>query len=162
MRKTRPMSLARRCIFLLVPALAGCHEVKHPDPPREFELALYGGYPLNPDEQGQSLTTLVRVFQLTSPAKVEAADLQSLYRHEKETLGEELLQVDDVMLKPKSTERKTIALNKDAKCLAVVGVFRRPAGLTWRSIIPMPPTRSGALQFHLDDYHVTRPLAPTE
>jgi type VI secretion system protein VasD len=150
--------LAFAAVTALLAVAPGClWATRSDDAPATLDVGLTAATRVNPDEKGESLPTLVRVFQLTVPTKLEGATLESLYRDEKQTLGEQLLQVDELLLAPGESAHKTLARSKDARYVAVVGVFRRPAGLTWRKVVALP-TGGGAadtkLMFVLEDYRV--------
>ncbi len=124
--------------------------------PAPVQVTLRAGERLNPDEQGNPLPTQVHVYQLKAPARMEAAEFDDLYRRPKETLGEDLLQADDLVLGPGQQQTRTVARDKGARYLAVVAVFRRPAGPTWRSIVQLPPDGDARFTFVLEDYDIER------
>jgi hypothetical protein len=65
--------------------------------------------------------------------------------------------VDEVFVEPRGAAEKTIAREKDARAVVVVGVFRRPSGEGWRDVVEL---RSGAkrteLVYVLDEYRIAR------
>jgi len=112
---------------------------------------------LNPDEQGRALPTVVRVYQLKGEAKVAGAALEDLYRRPKETLGDDLLQVDELVVAPGETESKTYARQREAQVLAVAAVVRRPAGSSWLSVSKLPAAgKLAEFTFALEDYRIER------
>ncbi|MFL5397689.1 MAG: type VI secretion system lipoprotein TssJ, partial [Myxococcales bacterium] len=97
------------------------------------------------------------VYQLKSAAKIETADFADVYRRPKESLGEDLLQADEVEITPGQSQTKTLLRDKAAKALAVVAVVRRPAGGGWRSIVQLgPPDERVRLTFVLEGYKIGR------
>ena len=141
----------------LVP-LAGCFLWGSKDStPAPIEIVLQASDQLNQDEQGASLPTMVLIYQLKSAAKADAADFEDVYRRAKESLGEDLLQADELELAPGQSQTKTVARDKSAKALAVVAVVRRPAGPGWRSIVELPPPDERTrLSFTLEGYRIER------
>jgi len=112
---------------------------------------------LNPDEQGASLPTMVLLYQLKSAAKIETADFEEVYRRPKESLGEDLLQADEMEISPGQSQTKMLARDKAAKALAIVAIVRRPAGPGWRSIVQLPPPDERVrLTFVLEGYRIGR------
>jgi type VI secretion system protein VasD len=153
MRARRPFAAAVAILPLAGCFLWGSHE----STPAPIEIALQASDQLNPDEQGASLPTMVLFYQLKSPAKVDRADFEDVYRRAKESLGEDLLQADEMELLPGQSQTKTLARDKSAKALAVVAVVRRPAGPGWRSIVELPPPDERArLRFTLEGYRIER------
>jgi type VI secretion system protein VasD len=110
---------------------------------------------LNPDEHGRALTTVVRIYQLKNASKMESAEFEDLYRREKELLGEDLVQVDELEVPPGQQVGKTISREKGAQYVAAVALFRRPGGFSWRSIVELPkPSRRAELTFGLEEYRI--------
>lgn len=126
-------------------------------PPAALRLRVVGGARLNPDEGGQSLPTAVRVYQLKGVAKVRGAELGALLRDSKEVLGEDLVSVDELFVDPGAVGERTFAIEKGVRAVAIVAVFRRPAGETWRDVIELPGSaRSLQLEYALDEYRLGR------
>ncbi len=123
--------------------------------PEPIKLRIDASPRLNPDERGHSLTTVVRVYQLKNAGKMESAEFEDLFRREKEILGDDLIQVDEVEVPPGQQVGKTISREKGAQYVAVVAMFRRPGGFSWRSIVELPrPSRRAELNFGLEEYRV--------
>jgi type VI secretion system protein VasD len=135
--------------------LAGCSlfggEASYPT---TVEVAVQASDRLNPDESGQSLPTMIRLYLLKSPGKLEAADFDDLYRRAKELLGEDLVAVEEFVLSPGDRVTRRLAPEKAARALAVVGIFRRPVGGNWRAVVDLPKETSARLSFHVDGYRV--------
>ena len=143
------------------PAPAVCEE------PPPFLIRLDASERLNPDDQGRSLPTNIQVFQLKDARRFEAAEFQDLWQRPKDVLEEDLLAVDELTLEPGQKLAREVNRTPKAEYLAVVGVFRRPAGLVWRAVERLPrvrpedcrPTskdasREAALRFLIEDYRV--------
>jgi type VI secretion system protein VasD len=141
----------------LAPALllAGCSlfggEASYP---ATVEVAVQASDRLNPDESGQSLPTVIRLYLLKSPAKLEAADFDDLYRRAKELLGEDLVSVEELVLSPGDKVTRRLAPEKAARALAAVAIFRRPVGGNWRAVVELPKETSVRLAFYFDGYRV--------
>jgi type VI secretion system protein VasD len=123
--------------------------------PAPFDVTVEGAKRLNPDEEGQSLPTSVRLYQLRSSGKMEAAEFDQVYRKEKETLGEDFVHVDEVTVSPGEKVKKTILREPGARALAAVAVVRRPSGTTWRAIVELPSGSPGPVTFVVEDFRVT-------
>jgi type VI secretion system protein VasD len=126
------------------------------DKPTAVDVTITAAQRLNPDEKGESLPTMFRIYLLGSAAKADSAPYEDLYRGEKESLGEDVLATDELVLSPGDTVTKRIAADKPARALLVLGVFRRPTGTSWREIVPIERGRPRAVGFHADDYRVER------
>jgi len=135
--------------------LGGCGLVGISGAPARLELSLAASDRLNLDEQGQSLPTVVRIFQLKGAAKLEAADFDPLYRRPREVLGTDLLQLEELTLTPGQTVRRQIDRDPAARAIAVVGLFRKPSGISWRAVVELPSGRV-PLEFVAEGYRIER------
>lgn len=120
---------------------AGCAHAPPPPPcdqPEPITVVLKAGEPLNPDDSGQSFPTIVRVYMLKSANLLETTTADEVVRHDKEVLGGDLVEVQEVTVKPRGSETLTFKRQDEAKQLAVVGLFRAPTGNTWRAIETLP------------------------
>lgn len=124
--------------------------------PSPIDVTIAAERRLNPDERGEALPTMFRVVLLGSAAKAEAASYEDLYRGAKESLGEDVLAVDELVLSPGETATKRLIGEKPARALLVYGVYRRPAGTSWREIVPIERGRPRAVTFRAEDYRVER------
>jgi len=143
-------------LVALLPLAGGCglFGSKGPLP---IEVVVTASDRLNPDEQGQSLPTMVRIFQLKSTAKLEAADFDPLYRRPKEVLGEDLLHLEELTLSPGQSVRRQLDRDPAARAIAVVGLFRKPSGLSWRALAEIPPSdKRASMLFLAEGYRIER------
>jgi type VI secretion system protein VasD len=138
----------------------GCGGSK-PAPSQEtilpLEVQVVASLRLNLDEQGESLPTVVRLYQLKSTSRLDRSEYDQVYRDPKEALGEELLQADELVLSPGQVARRRVERDRAARALAVVAIVRRPVGLSWRAIAELPPPGQRAeLTFSVEGYRVER------
>lgn len=110
---------------------------------------------LNPDEQGASLPTAIRVYQLASAPKFLALDLTDLLGDPKALLGDDLLGVEELQLQPGGAAERTFTREKGTRVLGVVAIVRRPAGGGWRQVVELPE-RSAELAFEVEEYRIQR------
>lgn len=95
---------------------------------------LKAGEPMNPDDSGKSFPTIVRVYLLKSGSTLELAGADEVLRGDRELLGPDLLDMQEVTVKPGGYERLTFKRQDEARTVAVVALFRAPTGNTWRLI----------------------------
>jgi type VI secretion system protein VasD len=154
-RRSSGGALAMALLALLV--LEGCSLFGGGDAtPAPLDVTVTAGSRLNPDDGGQSLPTVIRIYLLKASSKAGAAQFEDLYRRDKEVLGEDLIQVDEMVLSPGGTARRTVPGDKGARALMVVGVFRRPVGATWRIIAELQKGASAPLHFRAEEYRIER------
>ncbi len=144
-------------VVALVMSAGGCAFFRGADGPTAVDVTLTAAPRLNPDELGQPLPTVFRIQLLGSTSKAESASYEDLYRSGKDALGEDLLAIEEVVLSPGETVKKKIVSEKAARALLVVGIFRKPAGTSWRVIVPMERGRPRNVEFRAEDYRVDRP-----
>lgn len=123
-------------------ALGGCGAAADAVPtcraPSLTGLLVQTGERLNPDADGRSLPTRVRVYQLRSTASLEAASFEEVWHAPEETLGEELLEGTELTVFPASETARPVEPNPDARYIAAVAIFREPAGRSWSSVFVLP------------------------
>jgi type VI secretion system protein VasD len=100
----------------------------------EIPMRISAGSELNTTHSGQSLSLVVRVYQLRSgrafgdlPYSAASADDAG-----KAVLGEDLISVEDVVLIPGKHYDLTQKLATDSTTIGVVGLFRSPAHRRWK------------------------------
>lgn len=155
----------RGCIFLEVVLTAsavlwsGCATTC---PAATMNLTLAASDRLNVDDQGRSLATVVRVYQLKSAEKLAHAEFEDIWQRANETLAGDLVKVDEFTLFPNDKMDKPLTLEKDTAFVAAVALVRKPGGVSWRSIYALPSTQCNwlghpphlARRFVLQDYSV--------
>lgn len=137
--------------------LAGCSllGLAKPSSPGPMRLQIEAAARVNPDDGGRSLPTLVRVYQLRSAAKARTVELTELLRDPKQALGEDLLSTEELLLSPGQTLERTLTREPDARAVLVAAVVRRPAGVSWRDVVELPPAKTKNLTYVLEEYRLT-------
>ena len=150
------------------------------DIPESGNLIVQGTDRVNPDTQGRSLPTIVRVFQLSGLGSLETASFDEMWRSPEDTLGDTLIAMDEFTYYPAGPRetppalRRTFERDPAANFIVGMAIVRRPAGVSWRSVIelpypaselacaaqqvdpeePPPPPDIAELRFELDDYRI--------
>ena len=106
-----------------------------PKEPARVNMVLAASPNVNPDTSGQGLSVVVRVYQLKDKGRLEAADYNSIWKNDKETLSDDFLDRQERVIQPGTQEMLEIKANPMAAYLGVVALFRNPSGDTWRKII---------------------------
>jgi type VI secretion system protein VasD len=143
------------------PPVAPCKE------PPPIAVLLEASERLNPDDRGNSLSTIVQVLQLKDIRRLEASEFQDVWQRSKEVLEDDLIASDELTLEPGQRLTRQLARDPKATYIVVLGVFRRPAGQVWRSILRLqevtpelcaaakkPGAQPPPLHFYLEDYRV--------
>lgn len=84
-----------------------------------------------------SVPTLVRIYQLRDRESVDRATYQQLLSESRATLGADLVNELQVVVRPGEGEQLSAPLAEDARYVAVIGLFRSPDAEqgTWRLVI---------------------------
>ncbi|WP_268797259.1 type VI secretion system lipoprotein TssJ [Pseudomonas huanghezhanensis] len=111
---------------------------------------------------GMSVSTLVRVYQLSDSKQMQRATYDSLLHSGEKVLGADLLDEQSVVVKPGEGAQMSVPLNEGAKFVAIVGLFREPDNSTpsWRLILTrddLDPDRPRVIELS-DNQLSLRPL----
>jgi type VI secretion system protein VasD len=115
---------------------------------------------VNPDAHGRASPVVVRVYELTSPAIFNTADFFSLYERDRETLGPELVAVEELQLVPGEKRALDRTLQPTTRHLAVTAAFRQIERAQWRATMPVPLNKTTAVTVRLDGVTVSITAAP--
>jgi type VI secretion system protein VasD len=94
---------------------------------------------VNPDGRNRASPILVRVYALRSTAPFDSADFFSLFEKDQATLGGELVQREELLLKPGDIKAVEMKLSADVKAIAVMGAYRDLERARWRAVRPVEP-----------------------
>lgn len=123
--------------------------------PVTVKLTIEAGSDINPDPRGRPSPVALKLFELKSAANFENADFFSLFDHERETLGPELVARDELVLKPgdRVTQERKVA--PEVRFIGVLVGFRDLERSQWRLSVPMEVARRQPLLIQLDAARVT-------
>ena len=109
------------------------------EPLKELPLSIYAGAGLNTDAQGRSNAVVVKVYRLRNNATFLGASYEALVdaTREKAALGQDLLDVREVMLVPGQKLEFKEKLPVDTGFLAIAALFRTPSSDRWRYSFPV-------------------------
>jgi type VI secretion system protein VasD len=103
------------------------------------QLAIQTSGTINLDEQGQSLPTVVRLYQMRGELAAEDIDFRTLWEAEKpEDLGENFLSVEELTVRADSNDVRMLPLEGDATHMMAAALFREPVGSTWFGTYEIP------------------------
>ncbi|MCW8278241.1 type VI secretion system lipoprotein TssJ [Pseudomonas sp. PCH199] len=133
---------------------------------KTLHLDLSSRVAMNNDESnmnGLSVPTLVRVYQLRNDNALEKASYEGLVSDDDNLLRSDLLDRRAVVVKPGEGAQLSVPMDKDARFVTVVALFRQPDTRldTWRLTLTrddLNPDRARVIE--LGDNRLTlRPLA---
>lgn len=129
-------------LALVLAASAGCAgtppSCKVPD---TVEIELETSDRVNRDEKGQSLPTVIRLYQLVDLSAMQSASFEDIWERSDEVLGETKAGKPIVLtIYPGQIMVQRFKRNPAADFLVGAAVFRRPIGGAWRTIDEWPLT----------------------
>lgn len=130
---------------VLASAVAVFGACAHPPPPspcttpEPIRLTLTASPRLNPGDNGESLATTVRIYQLKDTARLIESSLDRILDNDRAVLAEDFVSMIELTLYPGERVAPALIRAEGATNLAVVAFFRRPAGPTWRAIRKLAP-----------------------
>jgi type VI secretion system protein VasD len=107
--------------------------------PEPLRVSIHASQRLNPGEGGEALATVVRLYQLKGAGKLTGASFDELLDHDKDTLGDDFLNVQEVTINPGDNADPPMSRHADAAYVAAVALFRQPVGTSWRAIKKLAP-----------------------
>jgi type VI secretion system protein VasD len=118
--------------------LAGC--ASKPEPiVTPVAMTVRAAADANPDVRGRASPVTVRVYALKSSAAFEGADFFSLFEKDSATLGAELVQREEMLLRPGDSKKLEMTLPADAKAIGVMAAFRDLDRARWREVRAVEP-----------------------
>jgi type VI secretion system protein VasD len=113
------------------------------------ELTVVGGPDLNPNAEGRASPVVVRIFDLATVPRFEAADYATLFE-KVETLKGTVLALDELVLRPGDIQERNRELKSEVRALGVAAAFRVLDGAVWHLTVPLQAGRRNFLLIHLD------------
>jgi type VI secretion system protein VasD len=107
-------------------------------PPRTVPLKLHAAANLNAGSSAQALALAVRVYKLRQPATFQQLHFGVFLDADAEraALGNDLLEVKEVMLIPGQRVEVLEKVTREAPFIGAVALFRAPAPQRWRLVFP--------------------------
>jgi len=102
-------------------------------------LQMYADELINPNEQEQPRPVAIRLYQLTQDTKLLNARYDDLLLKDKETLGDQLLKVDEFEIFPNDLFEVKFERIPEATILAGVAFFHTPVGQAYKTFYEFPP-----------------------
>jgi type VI secretion system protein VasD len=133
----RRRGLAGLALVLAGALLAGCADKPPPPPPpviSRVTLNLIAGADANPDARGRASPLTVRVYALKTSGAFEAADFFSLFDKDQATLGAEMVQREEFLLRPGDNKKLELSLAPDVKAIGLVAAYRDLERARWREL----------------------------
>jgi type VI secretion system protein VasD len=149
------MSCIRWAAVSLAVALAGCASPPPPPIVSSVQLSVAAGADANPDARKRASPVTVRVYALKSSAPFDAADFFSLYEKDTATLGAELVQREEFLLRPGEEKAIPLKFGPEVKAIGVMAAFRDLERARWRAVHVVDIGKSVELKVKLSGSQVS-------
>ena len=123
--------------FVLAVGVLGLAACASPPPPpviSEIQLSVLAGTDVNPDARKRASPVTIRIYALKSTAPFESADFFSLYEKDTATLGTELVQREEFLLRPGEEKVLPLKFGPEVKAIGVMVAFRDLERARWREV----------------------------
>ncbi|WP_136066954.1 type VI secretion system lipoprotein TssJ [Modicisalibacter radicis] len=158
-------------IFLLTLALCGCGVADRVGDriddtwagdlfanPERVRVTIDSDESLNPDADGEPLSVVIRIYQLTEKPPFATASPRQLWRDGGSVLGDSLLSRRELTLLPGERKVDIAALAPSAQFVGVAAFFRNTVSADWQVLLDAEALRndgwlsaSDGVQLHLVD-----------
>ncbi|MEN0105803.1 MAG: type VI secretion system lipoprotein TssJ [Pseudomonas sp.] len=136
---------------LLLPVLlAACASSEPPPPPpTKVQLHYFASQELNPSPGGEAAPVRVRLFELKNTTAFTRADYFSLVGNAQSVLASDLVEQDEVLIKPGDYLEVERTLDDNTRQLGVIAGYRDLDDAIWRQVISVPAHQTTAIDVTL-------------
>ncbi|MFG0322957.1 type VI secretion system lipoprotein TssJ [Pseudomonas putida] len=113
-----------------------------------------GGNQLNPDAEGNPLSVVMRVYQLTDLERFAATDAETLWDAPQKALGSTLVETREITLLPGIGQIDQWPLAKSARYVGVAAFFRDEQDARWKVAFDANSLRKDGIWFSSDGLRV--------
>ena len=132
--------------ILAVVLAAGCSGAARKELPVPIQFSLHATASANPSVSGRASPVVVSVYELRNSASFLAADFFSLFRDDRNALGEDRISRQEYVLQPGETRLVRKRSDLATRFIGVVVGYRNIESSVWRSVVPIPaPYQAGLL-----------------
>jgi type VI secretion system protein VasD len=93
---------------------------------------------VNPDDWGRAAPIMVRIYELKSATAFESADFFTLQNDSKKALSDDVLAVDEFILRPGDKREITRKSNQATAAIGVLAGYRELGKSVWRDVYRLP------------------------
>lgn len=124
-------------LLILSLALCACGSIPPQEKKTGFTYAISTTNSINPDINNHPSSVVVRIYQLNSPLNFENALYEDLFNAKQNTLGAELIAVNEYLVDPGMSQSFDVEIAATAKFIGVAVGYRSVDMVTWRVIQPI-------------------------
>jgi type VI secretion system protein VasD len=106
--------------------------------PNDVQLEIEASDRVNPDEDGRSLPTRLRLYQLSDLTRLQRSNFDDIWSRPKESLAETALSSEELVIYPGQVTVHRFKREAKADYMVGVAIFREPEGEGWRTAQEWP------------------------
>jgi type VI secretion system protein VasD len=129
-------AFSTRLAVLPLLALLGACASHHP--PTNISINVSTATDVNPDSTGRPSPIVTRIYELGGTDRFSKADIFQLLDHDKDGLGSEMLDSQEMVLQPGEARTVKLPVKDGAKYLGVTAAYRDVDHADWRTVTVMP------------------------
>ncbi|TKC89361.1 type VI secretion system lipoprotein TssJ [Trinickia terrae] len=104
----------------------------------DLQVQVAASVNVNPDDWGRAAPIMVRVYELKSATAFESADFFTLQNDSKKALGDDVLAVDEFILRPGDKREIRRKSNQASAAIGVLAGYRDLGKSVWRDVYRLP------------------------
>jgi len=137
--------------------LSGCSTPPPKPIVTPIAMTLVAAADVNPDVRARPSPLTVRIYALKTSGAFDSADFFTLFEKDQATLGAEMIQREELLLRPGDSKKLEMTLPADGKALGVIAAYRDLERARWREVRVVEPGKPlvltinfGARQIRID------------
>lgn len=116
----------------------------------KLDLTLTASERLNPDIHGRPSPIVVHLMELRHPVAFENADFFSLYSHGAQALPKDLVNLEELELRPGDQATFKLSLEPGSRYVGVLAAYRDLPRSQWRYVLPVTAQQLTRAELVLD------------
>jgi type VI secretion system protein VasD len=140
--------------------VAGCSSTPKPVV-SSIQVNVSAAGDVNPDSRRRASPVTVRLYAMKSAAPFESADFFSLFEKDTATLGAELVQREEMLLRPGEQKALPLKFGPEVKAIAVMAAFRDLERSRWRAVHVVEVGKAMDLAVNLTGSQIGLQATPT-
>jgi type VI secretion system protein VasD len=132
-------SLLRYALLSVVSLTLGGCVVANTIADPETRLRIQPSISINPDNSGRPSPLVIRVYELSSRNAFQSSDFFNLYDDAEQTLGSDLISVEDMVVRPGRVHEHAMSLSQQTRYIGVMAAFRDIQNAQWRLVAEADP-----------------------
>ncbi|MFC6300917.1 type VI secretion system lipoprotein TssJ [Pseudomonas sp. CCM 7893] len=147
--------------FVVLGLLAGCSSLSPFSTVTKLDLTLTASEHVNPDLHGRPSPVVLRLIELRHPVAFENADFFSLYGRAEQTLPKDLVNSEELELRPGEQVVLKLSLEQGSRYVGVLAAYRDLPQAQWRHVLSVAHRQVSRAELVLDQAGI-RPVHPIQ